>query len=76
MFDCAKEGSEMCELISLLCSFFLVFPSRLSVTFDIQISLKMKHSYLTFGSQFRNILEPCQTSKINVFSKIIKAFIF
>ena len=44
MFDCAKEGSEMCELLSLLCSFFLVFPSRLSVTFDIQISLKMKHS--------------------------------
>ena len=51
MFDCAKEGSEMCELISLLCSFFLVSPSRSSVTFDIQINLKMLHSQVTFGSQ-------------------------
>ena len=25
-------------------SFFLVFPNRLSATFDIQIDLKMKHS--------------------------------
>ena len=34
-------------------SFFLVFPSRLSVTFDIQFDLKMKHQ--KFRSQFGGI---------------------
>ena len=59
-------------------SFFLVFPSRrLSVTFDIQTYLKMKHSskvYLKANSE--GYSEPCQTSKMNVFAKIVTANIF
>ena len=46
-------------------SFFLVFSSRgLSVTFDIQIDLKIKHS------------EPCQLSKMEIFAKIVNGFNF
>ena len=54
--DRAKYDSKIYKLVlfnnifvqlfwSLFASFFLVFPSRkLSVTFDIQIDSKMKHS--------------------------------
>ena len=67
MFDCATQALKMYELVlfnkifvqlfsTLFCSFFLVFTSRmLSVTFDIQIDLKMKHP------------ETRQTSKMEVF---------
>ena len=33
----------MYELISLFCSFFLLFPGRLFVTFDTQIDLEMEN---------------------------------
>ena len=67
MFDCAMQTLKMYELVlfnkifvqlfsSSFFSFFLVFLSRmLSVTFDIQIDLKMKHP------------ETRQTSKMEVF---------
>ena len=54
-------------------SFFLVFPSRLFVTFDIQIDLKMK-STLEANSEAHS--EPCQTSKTEIFTKIVSGFSF
>ena len=58
MFDCSSQGSKLHKLVSLFFPFFLVFPSgTLSVIFDSQIDLKMKHPLLTFGSQFRSIFK-------------------
>ena len=51
----AQRKVRKCELVSSFCSFFLLFPGMLSVTFDIQLDLKMKHPKLKFGSQFRSI---------------------
>ena len=44
----------MYELISLFCSFFLLFSGRLSVTFDTQIDLELRILNLYFEAS----LEP------------------
>ena len=73
------QGSKIYELVLLnnifvqlfwssFGSFFLVFPRRrLSFTFDIQIDLKMKTNSEAY-------LEPCQTSKTEVFAQIANSF--
>ena len=50
---------------------FLVFPSRLCVTFDIQIDLK---TFVTSEANSEAYQEPCQTSKMKVFAKIVNEF--
>ena len=56
-------------------SFFLVFPSRrLSVTFEIQIDLKIYSKTLEANSEPYS--EPIQTSKVKVFGEIVNGFWF
>ena len=48
-------------------SFFLVFPRRLSVTFDIQIDITLEANSEAYS-------EPCQTSKMEIYTKIVNVF--
>ena len=75
MFDCRTQDLKMCELglfnnifVQLLSSSFgsfSFFPSRrLSITFDIQINLKVKHPWKSLQEACS---ESCQTSKMEVF---------
>ena len=66
MFDWAMQGLKMYELVlfsnifvqlisSSFGSFFLVLPSRwLSITFDIQIDLKMKYHWKPLPMHIQN----------------------
>ena len=69
MFDYETQGLKMCEVglfnnifIQLLSSsfgsIFSIFPSRrLSITFDIQIDLKMKHPWKPFQEHIQNAIK-------------------
>ena len=75
MFDCRTQDLKMCELglfnnifVQLLSSSFGSFSfflsRRLSITFDIQINLKVKHPWKPLQEACS---EPCQISKMEVF---------
>ena len=67
MFDCETQGLKMYELVLFRIvliqlfsrsfgSFFMVVPSRrLSITFDIQIDLKIKHAWKPLKKHFRTL---------------------
>ena len=67
MSDCESQDLKMYELVLFRIvfiqlfswsfgSFFMVFPSgRLSITFDIQIDLKMKHAWKPLQKHFRTL---------------------
>ena len=65
-----------CSTILKIGWLFLFFPSRrLSVTFDIQIDFKNKRA-LTFKTNSEVYSEPCQTSRMELFAKIVNGFSF
>ena len=67
MFDCETQDLKMYELVlfsivfiqlfsRLFGSFFMVFPSRrLSISFDVQIDLTMKHAWKPLQKHFRTL---------------------
>ena len=69
MFDCGTQDLKMNELglfnnifvqllSSLFGSIFFVFPSRkLSITFDIQIDLKIKHPWKPLQKYIQNAVK-------------------
>ena len=67
MFDCKTQGLKMYELVLFRItfiqffsrsfgSFFMVFASRrLSITFDIEIDLKLKHTWRPLQKHCRTL---------------------